>query len=171
MTAGEADALVPRAERALAPLVGLPLRGSAREENALYLDFGPYSLQVLCAWRLTSGGEVVAGSGDLFTPADPDADPETFDWLEAGSTWWDVRMRAFHTERDAAPPVVRSLRVDGCLGLALDFEDGARLDVFPHSARAPQVVTEFWRLTSEAPGAPAAVADTEGFATEPAPGA
>ena len=173
MTSDERAAHVREAERALGALVGLPLRGSAREENALYLDFGAHTLQVLCAWRLTSGAEVVAGSGDLFTPADPDAEVEEFDWLEAGSTWWDLRMRAFHTERDAAPPVVRAARVDPWLGVQVDFEGGARLEVFPHSAASPHVVTEHWRLVPDDAAAPGWTAHTEGVETSAAgpPGA
>ena len=162
----DADGSVPQAERALAPLVGLPLRGSAREENALYLDFGTHTLQVLCAWRLTSGGALVAGSGDLFTPADPDADVETFDWLEAGSTWWDLRMRTFHNERESAPPAVRAVRVDRCLGVRVDFADGSALEIFPNSSAAPHLVTELWRLTPDERGAPAWVADTDGLEAE-----
>jgi hypothetical protein len=162
----DADRFVPEAERALAPLVGLPLRGSAREENALYLDFGTHTLQVLCAWRLTSGGEVVAGSGDLYTPADPDADVETFDWQEAGSTWWDVRMRAFHNERESAPPVVRAVRIDRCLGVRVELADGSALEVFPNSSAAAHVVTELWRLTPDERGAPTLVAHTDGLEVE-----
>jgi len=157
----------PSADRALAPLVGLPLKGSAREDNALFLDFGTHSLQVLCAWRLTSGGEVVAGSGDLYTPADPDADIESFDWGEAGATWWDLRMRAFHNDRESSPPVVRSVRTDACLGVHVELSDGSALDVFPHSARAPHVETEFWRLSPDAPEAPEVLADTSGVTVQP----
>ena len=162
----EPHGLVPRAERALAPLVGRPLRGSAREENALFLDFGTHTLQVLCAWRLTSGGELVVGSGDLYTPADPDADVETFDWQEAGSTWWDLRMRAFHNERESAPPAVRAVAVDRWLGVRVDFSDGSALEVFPNSSASAHVVTELWRVTPDEHGTPAAVAHTDGFEVE-----
>jgi hypothetical protein len=161
----DAGVLEQEAQRALAPLVGLPLTGSAREDNALFLDFGSHALQVLCAWRLTSGDEIVAGSGDLYTPADPDAELDEFDWQEAGSTWWDLRMRTFHNERDSAPPVVRAVRVDPWLGLRLDLGADIILDVFPHSAAAAHVETEFWRLEPmDASGFPV-VASTSGLQT------
>lgn len=152
-----------QATRALASLVGRPLRGSAREENALFLDFDSHSLQVLCAWRLARDAEVIAGSGDLYTPADPDADPEDFDFTEAGATWWDVRMRAFHGERDDAPPVVRSVHADALLGIRLELDDGTRLDVFPHSAPAAHVITEHWRLMPDVAGTATWVASSQGL--------
>ena len=153
-------------DRALAPLAGLPLRGHARESNLLALQFGAlrpaptraepgrlageYALHVYCAWRLTRGDAVLAGSGDLFTPSDPDEDLDSFDYDAPGATWWDVRWRAYADAWGDAPPAVASASGDAFGGLRLALGDGAALEVFPNSAPAEHFETEFWSLT--APG-------------------
>src|SRR5207244_1765048 len=90
-------------ERILAPLVGLRLSRPSREGDLLSLQFGErrevdgqsvgaYTLIIACAWRIAGPTTILAGSGDLLTPADPDAQLETFDWDVDGASWWDVRM-------------------------------------------------------------------------------
>ncbi len=142
-------------DRAVAPLVGLPLWGPARESNLLTLrlggrpgaaaEGGGYVLFVYCAWRLARGAALLAGSADLFTPADPDEELDTFDYEEPGSTWWDARWRAY-VEGAAAPPTVTAAAGDALGGLRLTLSDGAVLEVFPNSAPAEHVETEFWGL-------------------------
>ena len=137
-------------DRALAPLVGLTLTGAARESNMLSLRFGDadapaYTLDVFCAWRLARDGRIVVGSGDLFTPADPDEELESFDYDAPGTSWWDVRVAAYLGEA-AAPTVVQHVATDALGGVRLALSDGASLDVFPNSSAAEHLETEFWRL-------------------------
>jgi hypothetical protein len=138
-------------ERALAPLAGLPLWGPTRASNMLAVRIGGrdgrpgYALHVYCAWRLTRGDAVVAGSADLFTPADPDEDLETFDYEAPGATWWDVRWKAY-VDGAASAPAVMSAAADAFGGLRLALSDGAVLEVFPNSAPADHFETEFWSL-------------------------
>lgn len=156
--------------RALAPLVGLAVWGPARESNMLALqlgerrpaptradprrELGAYALHVFCAWRLLRGDRIVAGSGDLFTPADPDDDLETFDFDVPGSTWWDVRLADhFATALPAdgaaappAPPTVTAVAADTLGGARLTLSDGAVLEILPNSSPAEHFETEFWRL-------------------------
>jgi hypothetical protein len=157
-------------ERALAPLVGLPLWGPARESNLLLVRLGGrepasggdgYTLSVYCAWRLVRGATLVAGSADLFTPADPDEDLETFDYEAPGATWWDVRWQGY-VDGLAAPPTVMAATADAFGGLRLSLSDGAVLEVFPNSAPAEHFETEFWRLAREGAEEPVVTVGTGG---------
>jgi hypothetical protein len=169
-------------DRAVAPLVGLPLWGPGRESNMLTLHIGDrqpgdrlpaptraepareaggYTLRVYCAWRLTRGDAVVAGSADLFTPADPDEDLETFDYEAPGATWWDVRWRAY-VDGAASAPTVMSAAGDAFGGLRLVLSDGAALEVFPNSAPAEHFETEFWSLARGGAAAPVVTVGTTG---------
>jgi hypothetical protein len=137
-------------EQALAPLVGLRLRDPGREGNRLTLAFGEggagaYALHVFCAWRLTRGRAILAGSADLFTPSDPDEELDTFDFEAPGATWWDASWRAYLDAADPAPAVA-AVAADPFGGLRLTLGDGAALEVFPNSAPAAHVESEFWRL-------------------------
>ncbi len=152
-------------ERTLSPLVGRTLAGWARESNMLTLHFhgessDAHTLHIFCAWRIAQGSEIIAGGGDLYTPADPEADIETFDWDEPGSTWWDQRLAVYFASRES--PRVIELRADELGGFRLTCDDGAYLDVFPSSAPAPHVETEFWRLVTPGVAGPHVVADTSG---------
>ena len=136
----------------LAPLVGLAAAPPGRDVNMLALRFGAgdgaYALDVYCAWRLTRGAEIVAGSADLFTPADPDEDLESFDYEEPGATWWDARLAAWAEGSPGAR--VTAAAADAFGGLRLTFDDGAVLEVFPNSAPAEHVETDFWQLAGPA---------------------
>jgi hypothetical protein len=139
-------------QRALAPLVGLPLTATSRASNMLSLQLGDadaaaggYALHVFCAWRLVRDARVVAGSGDLFTPADPDEDLDTFDYDAPGATWWDVRLAGYLADA-GEPPRVRRAAADALGGARLELSDGATFEIFPNSAAAEHFETEFWRL-------------------------
>ena len=147
-----------QAEAAFAPLVGLTAWGFDRASDILMVQFGEarasesgtrtvgaYAFHVSCAWRLTDNGAIAVASGDLFTPADPDADLETFAWDEPGANWWDARMQAFLAAR-ASPLVVSTFVCDDVSGVRLVFSDGAELEVFPNSSPAPHVDSEYWRV-------------------------
>jgi hypothetical protein len=156
-------------EAALRSLVGLPMWGPTRAANMLSLQFGEprlaptrrdptreageRALNMFCPWRLVRGRELIAGSGDLYTPADAEADLESFDWDARGATWWDRRLGQFFAAQ-GEPLVVRDALADPIGGFTLSFDGNVRIEVFPASAAAPHVETEHWRLfgpgTSEA---------------------
>ena len=163
-------------EQALQALIAAPLRGASRVVDTLRLEFADpgldaasgLALHVACAWRLTDGERVLVGSGDLFTPADPDEEPETFDWEPAGASWLDVRLGELAEKRNAAahPPTVSQLSVDLFGGARLTLTDGLVLELFPNSTPTGHVSTEFWRLTRA--GADDFVVGTFGVEREPA---
>jgi hypothetical protein len=143
-------------ERVIAPLVGLRMRALAREADILVVHFGStqpadttssagYTLRIASAWRIAGPTEILAASGDLFAPADSDADLETFDWDVTGASWWDVRMGevAQLLERDV---VVCTFLTDSYGGVRLVCTGGLELEIFPNSSPSPHVETEFWRL-------------------------
>jgi hypothetical protein len=113
---------------------------------------GEYALHVSCAWRIATGTEVLVASGDLFTPADPDAELETFDWDVKGATWWDARMRELAESHAASSLTVATFVADALGGFRLVLAGGVELEVFPDSTPAPHVETEYWRLSR--PGLP-----------------
>jgi len=168
----------PVIDRALAPLVGLRLWGPERESNRLSLQLGEpsaaptrqasahpageYALHVFCAWRLARDAELLAGSADLFTPADPDEDLETFDYEAPGATWWDVRLAAYFDTAPADGPRVVAIAADALGGARLTLSDGAVLELFANSAPAEHFETEFWRLTRAGHAAPDFVVGTAG---------
>ena len=145
---------------ALAPLHGLRMWGPARAADMLTLQFGEtrtrlspvsgrrdvgeYALHIQCPWRLTEGTRLVVGSGDLHTPANPDADRETWNWDVVGATWWDRRIEAFFAERSESLEV-QDIIVDSFGGFRL-LCSGVTLEVFPSASAAPHDVFELWRL-------------------------
>jgi hypothetical protein len=149
-------------EQALGPLVGRPLWDAGRAGAMLWLqlgdrrvrpadqrgarEVGEFALHVSCAWRLIGPEGIHAASGDMFTPADPDADPGSFSWDEPGANWCDVQLRAFIATAASAPVTVQSVSADDLGSLRLFLSGGYVLDVFPDSSHSPHVETEFWRL-------------------------
>jgi hypothetical protein len=172
-------------DAALAPLAGLPLLELAREGAVLVLHFGvaetgrpggpggpagdsARTLRVSCAWRLTSGDGVLTGAGDLFTPADPDAGLEDFDWDAPGASWLDVRLAAFHQALGGERVTVERAAGDRFGGLHLALSDGIALEVFPESSDAEHVDSEFWRLgPGDAAGPGDIVVGSRGLEHEP----
>lgn len=167
------------AERVLAPLVGLPMWGAVRQRDVLVVQFGgrrrveggenpgdagQYALYVYCAWRLSDATGIVAGNGDIFTPADPDADLEYFEWEAQGSTWLDVRLREFAERHAAQAPVVNTFVTDALAGFRLVLTEGVELDVLPNSSPSAHVETDFWRLIRPGEVDAQIVASTSGIA-------
>jgi hypothetical protein len=143
-------------ERILAPLIGLRLWGLARESDLLIAQFGDrlkgtdqpagaYTLRIACAWRIAGPMSILAASGDLFTPADPEADLETFDWDVPGASWWDDRIEAVARVLEQ-PVVITTFLADSYGGVRLVGTSGIELEIFPNSSASPHVETEFWRL-------------------------
>lgn len=162
-------------DSALAALSGYRLSEAGREGVALWFRFRPVAqakqsaaselpasvtLLVSCPWRLTTEDGLLVGSGDLFTPADPAADPETFDWQVPGATWCDLRLQALVDAVAARPPVLTTAAADAIGGLVLELEGGLILDIFPDSSPARHVESEYWRLSI--PGEPLLVVGSNG---------
>ena len=132
------------------------LWGLTRRADLLSLQFGEprevdgqrvgaYTLHVACAWRVADPTSILAGSGDLFTPADPDAELESFDWDVEGASWWDVRMTEVSRLLENAV-LVTTFLADSYGGLRLVCTRGIEVEIFPNSSPAPHIETEFWRL-------------------------
>lgn len=106
---------------------------------------GAYSLHVACAWRIANSTTILAGSGDLFTPTDPDADLESFDWDVDGASWWDARVSEV-SRMLQTPTILSTFVADSYGGVRLVCGGGIEVELFPNSSAAPHVETEFWRL-------------------------
>ncbi|HEY2377006.1 MAG TPA: hypothetical protein VGH98_13595 [Gemmatimonadaceae bacterium] len=94
---------------------------------------------------MANSATILVGSGDLFTPAQPDADLETFDWDVRGASWWDVRMDEIAKLLESGV-VVSTFLADSYGGVRLVCTSGIEVELFPNSSPAPHVETEFWRL-------------------------
>ena len=139
-------------DRALAGLVGAVLLAASRDGDRLVLrlsgaDSHACALHVAAPWRLTDGERVLVGSGDLLTPADPDGEPETFDWEPQGASWLDVRLGELAERRPPDGPALATAAVDAFGGARLTFADDRALEIFPNSTPTGHVSTEFWRIT------------------------
>jgi hypothetical protein len=127
-------------------------------------EVGAFALHVFCPWRVVISGSLVAGAGDLFTPSDPDADLETFDWDVVGAAWWDLRLTAAFAGPDEH--IIRSIAADAVGGFVLNG-GSIQFEVFPSSSSAPHVETEFWRLFSPGRDEPHFIVDTSGAHRDP----
>lgn len=142
-------------ERILAQLIGLRVSGLAREADILVVQFGESqsrdgasggrALRIACAWRIAGPTSILAASGDLFTPADPDAELDSFDWDVPGASWWDVRVNEVMGSLEQ-PMTVSTFLADSYGGVRLVCTGGVELEIFPNSSPSPHVETEFWRL-------------------------
>ena len=162
-------------ERALAPLSGLPMWGFTRSADLLTVQFGErmategaprgaFGLEIACAWRLGDGaGTILVASGDLFTPADPEAEIETFDWDPAGASWWDVRFAELGRSDIFSSVSVSTFLADDFGGFNLVCTGGLELHVFPNSSPAPHVETDFWRLLHHGSTDPQVVVGSAGI--------
>ena len=169
-------------DAALALLAGLPVRDLARDADALVVslgashtatdaegdrhELGSHEVRIACAWRWLAPDRVILGSGDLLTPADPEADLEDFDWDEPGASWLDVRLEELRVRLAGSPRTVRRAATDAWLGLRLELDDGTVLEAFPNSTPTGHVSTEFWRLLEPGRDVPHLVAGTFGLDLE-----
>lgn len=180
----------PNLDETLVGLVGLPLWKMTRAGDTLWIQFGErrpvdgsagsngagtegaghemgtLALLVACPWRWVADDRILVGSGDLLTPADPDAELEDFDWDAAGASWLDVRLEELATRLAADPPVVRTAIADPWLGLRVELSDATALELFPNSTPTGHVSTEFWRLLQPGTEAPHLVTGTFGVDRE-----
>lgn len=164
---------------ALTPLLGLPIWAAGRAGDLAWFqlgdrrtvpgdegaerEVGTYTLHVACPWRLVDQERLLVGSGDLLTPADPDAEIEDFDWDVPGANWLDVRLDELWSGFAAAPPIIQGVEPDPYGGFALHLSGGLRLEAFPNSTPTGHVATEFWRLLRPGTDAPHFVVGTFGI--------
>ena len=140
--------------------MGLRLWGASRAADMLTLqlgepradlspvgrfrEVGEYALHVQCPWRLTQDDRLLVGSGDLWTPADPDADPQKYGPDVVGSSWLDYQLRKCLNAREAVHVVIIS--ADSFGGFHLSCSDGIEFEVFPNASGTSSDVSEYWRL-------------------------
>lgn len=183
MSIGNELQLRAEIERALAPLVGLPLWSAERAADVVGFHFGArrrvettdgdareageWALHVACPWRLRDDERILVGSGDLFTPADPEEEPETFAWEEPGASWLDVRLGELWDAERATTPVVETVAADALGGVHLTLERWV-LELFPSATPTGHVSTEFWRLLRPGEAEPHFVVGTFGVDREAA---
>lgn len=160
-------------EQELGRLVGRSIERVTRAADLLRLHLADRSsgnaaieLHVACPWRLTEGERLLVGSGDLLTPADAEADLETFDWDEPGSNWMDVRLAELWEGFGGTPPLVQAVAADALGGFRLTLEAGRGFEVFPTSTPTGHVSTEFWRIVPNDGSTPAFAVGTFGIERE-----
>jgi hypothetical protein len=126
-------------------------------------EVGTYALHLACPWRLIDQERLLVGSGDLLTPADPEAEIETFDWDVPGANWLDLRLAELWSGFEPEKPKVQGVEPDQYGGFALHLTGPMRLEVFPNSTPTGHVATEFWRLLQPATDSPHFVVGTFGI--------
>jgi hypothetical protein len=146
-------------ERALRPLVGLPLWATHRAADLQSFQFGAqnptttykgepaligdYGLHLQCPWRIVGPRGVAAGSSDVYYPAgDPEQEPPDFRWDKKGANRRDERMNLLFQGRRQKPFFVESVAADAVGGLVLTLSEGFALEAFP----CDSLPHEHWRL-------------------------
>ncbi len=106
-----------------------------------------WALHIQCPWRIETQSEIVTGSYDTWTPADPDADPGE-DWEPAkGGGLEQLRLRNLFNCHDRK--IVNNTQDFVCTealltehgGATLRFTGGYTLRLFPTGSRG-----ENWRV-------------------------
>jgi hypothetical protein len=154
--------LIASIREALAPLHGLPLWDAGRAANMLWLLLGArvnaptsrdpnrvtgeYALHLQCPWRVSFITGIVAGSSDMYVPADPEADEESFRWDRPGDAVADANLKRWIAAHSAAPLVVTAVDVDRCGGFVLQLSQEFAVEVFPTASSEPHDIREQWRL-------------------------
>ncbi len=169
-------------ELAFAAIRGQPLARAGRDADVAWFAFGAlrpvaggdegrvqgeWMLHVACPWRLLHADRILVGSGDLFTPADAEEDPETFAWDEPGASWLDVRLGELFDPR-ATPPNIEAVGADDAGGVRFGLTGGILLELFPNASPSGHVTTEFWRFHRTDGASAHLVAGTFGLAREEA---
>jgi len=150
-------------QKALAPLIRLPLRSIGRAANMLWVELGEmravstikresrmvgdWAIHIQCPWRICGNGRILIASHDFYcTPAGDPLD----DWDVVGSSLFDAAASVLNKEFELAPPIVTSVQPDDVGGFLLDFGDQHRLEAFPDNSA---MTIEAWRVFQ--PGADA----------------
>lgn len=154
-------------EHAFQPLIGLPVCLVGRITNLQYFHFGvrhsvviqypvknrgkirvvgEYALHIQCAWRITRSSKMIAGSNDLYDPADGSADdPDEFNWYVSGASRLDRIVDRLREEWQLEPPVVVHCSADELGGFRLTLSAGYVIEAFPDNSQSGEH-SEHWRL-------------------------
>ena len=144
-------------EKALSPLVGLPLWSAIRsldlesfqfgarkkttDRKGKEIEVGEYAVHTQCSWRIAGPSGIAVASGDRLVPrGNPDVIPDDFDCNQPGVTLCDERIETLLRERGESL-VVERLEVGEFGSFSLSMRGGFKLDVFPDAS-----TTEYWRL-------------------------
>jgi hypothetical protein len=144
-------------ERALSPLIEMPLWGAhraadlqvfklgdrtpAKNHKGEQCEVGEYALHLQCVWRIRGPQGIVVGSGDLYYPKGDSVEiPEDFDWEKRNRR--DERLTALLATDAKKPLLVERVSADEAGGFVLDMSRGFRLEAFP----ADSLPDEYWRL-------------------------
>ena len=144
-------------QKALAPLIALPLRCIGRAADLLWVHFGefreiPYrkggtrtvgdwALHVQCPWQFARPPSILIARSDCFYAADSS---EPYDWDAAGKSRFDGRAGPLNREFESSPPRVVAVAADSVGGFTLRFDSGHVLEVFPDDGTVSG--SECWRI-------------------------
>lgn len=144
-------------QNAVNVLVGLPMWSLGRATDLVWFEFGTrrtvkdhkgedkevgdYALHVQCPWRITSADSILIGRGDIFcTPEQTnEPTPADFDW-QKGNRFDRIVQQLLQPE--SREFVVRAVQTGGAGSLAVGFENGYTLEIFPHDSESG----EHWRF-------------------------
>lgn len=144
-------------QKALAPLVGLPLRCIGRAADLLWVHFGEFreipdrkdgtrtvgewALHVQCPWRIARSASIFVARGDCFYTADGD---EPYDWDAGGESRFDRCAALLNREFESSPPRVAAVIVDAVGGFSLRLDSGDTFEAFPDDCTGSD--NEHWRI-------------------------
>jgi hypothetical protein len=148
-------------EKAIQPLVGLPLWSMGRAGGLIWFAFGverrevttrkgstkivsEYSLHVQCPWRIRDHSRIFAGHGDRFYPSgdDPYRDFSENELDKIGNNQLDQRASKFMMDHEQSPLIVRFVKADEIGSISIILNQDYSLEIFPSSSLS----TEYWRL-------------------------
>lgn len=157
------DTISERIEQALKPLIGLPLwkigrsglvwlhfgeRHSEFNKKGDLLEWGDYTLNIECAWRITRGLHIFLAEADRYVLARKYQDyPEDWDYQAFGENLFDEKVVKFNTIAGFSSNteyIVESLKADCYGGFCLNFHTNIQLQVFPDKSAN----SEQWRFIS-----------------------
>jgi hypothetical protein len=144
-------------QNAVGLLVGMPLWSLGRAADLAWFEFGSrrtvegwkaknkevgdHALHVQCPWRITLGNSIVVGRGDIFCMPEESNEPtpSDFDW-QKGNRFDRIALELFQNETRQF--MVQAVEAGEAGSLAISFENGYKLEIFPHDSES----AEHWRF-------------------------
>ena len=132
-------------------LVGAHLTGAGRAADLQHFTFHlseatELHLHTDVPWRLTDHDVILSGRADYWRPATPETSEADLDAGKIGATLRDVRNATIRERIASDEPTVTAAAVDQFGGVALDFSNGMKLEIFPDASSVAHDEWEFWRL-------------------------
>lgn len=140
--------------RALAPLIGLPLRHVGRSGNMLSLEFGDlheisgrdgsthlayhWTIQIRCPWRISQGTRIVVAYRDFYY-----SDVPLKNVAVMNKSRFNSLLEALNTEFEITPPRVISEDSDDAGGFSIRFTSDYCLEIFPAESTE---LGKHWRI-------------------------